>query len=100
LCVGFVITPFFNKLLDNDSAKLSSLNSIAKNNPTPLTYFIYLPFRPSLSNIRLKFYKKILPIFSEFYTNFSSNITFKAANAVLAANGFPPNVDPCSPGFI
>ena len=43
---------------------------------------------------------KMMPNLSALRANSSSLITFKAAIATLHANGFPPKVDQCSPGFI
>ena len=42
----------------------------------------------------------MMPNLSALRANSSSLITFKAAIATLHANGFPPKVDPCSPGLI
>ena len=36
----------------------------------------------------------------ELLDKFSSTITFKAAMHTDEARGFPPNVDPCSPGLM
>jgi len=43
---------------------------------------------------------KILPNFSARSASFSSLTTSSAATATRAATGFPPKVEPCSPGLI
>ena len=61
-----------------------------RTNLTILLFSIYL-FNSSLNK---------LPIIKEFSHKFSSRITLSAAIATLQPNGFPPYVEPCSPGFI
>ena len=100
LLAGFEITPFSKSFFDKEFAKVSLWNSIAMKSPTPLISLTCLPFLPLELKICLKLLRSKLPIFSAFCDNFSSMTTSIAAMAVLEASGLPPNVEPCSPGWI
>ena len=69
---------------------------MAFNNPLPLTSSIKSLVFAYSDNSDLK----ILPKRSAFSARFSSMATSKAAMATLQAKGFPPNVEPCSPGLM
>ena len=71
LWVGFAITPFSKSFKDSKFASFSCLNSIAKNNPIPLIYFMCFPFFPFVSKIFFKLSRNSFPIFAEFSQSLS-----------------------------
>ena len=70
--------------------------TIAFNNPLPRTSFTILESASFSPNSFLK----IFPSSRAFLASSSSTTTSSAAFATVHANGFPPKVEPCSPGLI
>ena len=69
---------------------------IAFNNPFPRTELQIVLVSIYLLSSDLN----ILPKYAALSARFSSTATCKAAIATLHPNGFPPKVEPCSPGLI
>ena len=95
-CVGFARTPFsaIFKQTSHASLPFIGLMITAFNRPLPRIFSIIGDLIFMISS------RKILPRYSALSVSFSSLITSKAAILTRVANGLPPNVDPCSPGFI
>ena len=75
---------------------ISNFISIPIISPFPRISLIIVCFSLSFSNPSLK----IFPIFSEFSINPSSVNALRDAIPAAQDNGFPPNVEECSPLFI
>ena len=95
-CVGLASTPFSAIFTHTSHASFPFLGLIimAFNNPFPRTNSIILESIARIASLN------IFPSFSARSANFSSLTTSNAAIATLAASGFPPKVEPCSPGLI
>uniref|UniRef100_A0A182FYI9 Uncharacterized protein n=1 Tax=Anopheles albimanus TaxID=7167 RepID=A0A182FYI9_ANOAL len=91
-CVGLAIKPFsFNRKHTSQASKFG-LMTMAFSKPLPRTIETTL-VGSSRSELRSS-----CPIRSAFSANFSSTSTWRAAIATLQPSGFPPYVEPCSPG--
>lgn len=96
-CVGLHSSPFAASLRQNSQAmsRSCSLNSIAPIKPRDLTSFTCLLLRSSSSLYCIRD-----PSVAELSIILSSISTSSDFFASAAAIGFPPYVEPCSPGLI
>ena len=96
--VGLASNPFFFKFRQTSQAVNPFMGSIstAFSRPFPLTVLTIGLF-VFISSI---FARKIFPIRWALSARFSSTKTWREAIPTAQARGFPPKVDPCSPGFI
>ena len=96
VCVGFASRPFSAMARHISHASRPFCGSVmtALSRPFPRTDLKNGDCIADISS------RNILPSLSAFSVRCSSRITSRAATATFAAKGKPPNVEPCSPGFM
>lgn len=96
LCVGLAKRPFYLRIKQRSQAEYfgSLSNSTAMKSPFPLISLMQLLLRVLSPS------KRTFPSLSEFSVSFSSIKTSREVIAVAQPKGFPPQVEPWSPGLI